>query len=224
MIASFDSRVALAYSCAQRIQHMRMSSVFAAVLLSGAALLAQTKPTVWRQFTGGGISFQYPVWPDVQIRERPAELLNVGIEGPMQPNSDQGCAQEVEDAASLVVEVKPAMSAAALAKWLDQKSSVLGGDTSLIALSQNGFVIRVLVARNSQHRRPWGETGGAYRQLPGGRVVLITWTRWNDDGENDFSYRRYLLPLLSSFQLAAKQTAADSTVVPASHSSAPARG
>jgi hypothetical protein len=41
--------------------------------------------------------------------------------------------------------------------------------------------------------------GGAYRTLPSGRVLLISWER--EAGSNDFSYQKYFVPMLSSFKL-----------------------
>lgn len=87
------------------------------------------------------------------------------------------------------------------ADWVKQHSSLRAGDQSeIVAIDTNGFQGGIhLVCAGTNPCDPSGEEGGAYRTLPSGRVLLIGWNRMV--GENDFSYQKYLLPMLSSFRL-----------------------
>jgi len=86
-------------------------------------------------------------------------------------------------------------------EWLKSESTMFGGNhLEFISIETNGFTGRVEVAHDdSNPEKVWGEIGGAYRILPGGRVLLISWNRMNI--ANALSYRKYFLPMLSSFRL-----------------------
>ena len=87
------------------------------------------------------------------------------------------------------------------ADWVELNSSPFSGDgVEKIAIDTNGFAGTIEVACNGINPcKIFGEAGGAWRALPSGRVVLVSWERMT--GGNDFSYRKYFLPMLSSFRL-----------------------
>ena len=85
--------------------------------------------------------------------------------------------------------------------WLKRQSATIGGDkVEKVAIDTNGFKGAVEVACNGPNPcKVSVEEGGAYRILPGGRILLVSWLR--NLGRNDFSYQKYFLPMLSSFKL-----------------------
>ena len=84
--------------------------------------------------------------------------------------------------------------------WVKLLTSLLGGNVKNIAVDVNGFTGAIQVAcDDSNPCKIWGEGGAAYRTLPSGRVLLVSWERMV--GGNDFSYQKYFLPMLSSFRL-----------------------
>lgn len=87
------------------------------------------------------------------------------------------------------------------ADWMKLNSSLLGdgGGARTLAIDTNGFKGAVhVVCTGSNPCELLAEEGGAYRMLPSGRVLLIGWKRFL--GRNDFSYQKYLLPMLASFR------------------------
>jgi hypothetical protein len=81
------------------------------------------------------------------------------------------------------------------------QTSIGAGDRlKKVAVDTNEFKGEVaVVCIGSNPCKTFEEVGGAYRTLPSGRVLLVSWDR--EAGENDFSYQKYLLPMLSRFQL-----------------------
>jgi hypothetical protein len=85
--------------------------------------------------------------------------------------------------------------------WVKLHTSSGPGDgLQRVAVDANGFtgVVQV-VCIGSNPCKPFEELGAAYRTLPSGRVFLVSWDR--EAGGNDFSYQKYLLPMLSTFKL-----------------------
>ena len=85
--------------------------------------------------------------------------------------------------------------------WVKLHTSSGPGDgLKRVAVDANGFtgVVQV-VCIGSNPCKPFEELGAAYRTLPSGRVLLVSWDR--EAGGNDFSYQKYFLPMLSSFKL-----------------------
>ena len=85
--------------------------------------------------------------------------------------------------------------------WVKLHTSSGPGDgLKRMAVDANGFtgVVQV-VCIGSNPCKPFEEEGAAYRTLPSGRVLLVSWDR--ETGGNDFSYQKYFLPMLSSFKL-----------------------
>jgi len=141
-------------------------------------------------------------------------LFNLEIEGADQPREGGG---DFEDGAVVDLKVtgtngvletwglKPGqpwyLITSTPEEWLKSESTMFGGNhLEFISIETNGFTGRVEVAHDdSNPEKVWGEIGGAYRILPGGRVLLISWNRMNI--ANALSYRKYFLPMLSSFRL-----------------------
>jgi hypothetical protein len=102
---------------------------------------------------------------------------------------------------------QPYLQTSTPADWVKLHTSVFSGDrVESVAIDTNGFKGAIQVACNGTDPcKVFGESGGAYRLLPGGRVLLVSWERaaYSDHGQvsNDFSYQKYFLPLLSSFRL-----------------------
>lgn len=84
--------------------------------------------------------------------------------------------------------------------WVKLHSSPYGGDgVERVAINTNGFTGAIEVACNGSNPcKIFGEAGAAWRTLPSGRVLLVSWDRMA--GGNDFSYQKYFLPMLSSFK------------------------
>ncbi len=85
--------------------------------------------------------------------------------------------------------------------WVKLESSSFGGDkVEKVPVDTNGFTGAIEVACNGYNPCAiFGEAGGAYRVLPSGRALLVSWERMNI--ANDLSYQKYFLPMLSSFRL-----------------------
>jgi hypothetical protein len=85
--------------------------------------------------------------------------------------------------------------------WVKLHTSFGPGDgLKRVAVDANGFTGLVqVVCIGSNPCKPFEELGAAYRTLPSGRVLLVSWDR--EAGGNDFSYQKYFLPLLSTFKL-----------------------
>jgi hypothetical protein len=85
--------------------------------------------------------------------------------------------------------------------WVRLHSSPGGGDgVQTMAVDTNGFIGAVaVVCTGSNPCKSFEEAGGAYRTLPGGRILLVSWER--ETGGNDFSQQKYFLPMLASFKL-----------------------
>jgi hypothetical protein len=75
-----------------------------------------------------------------------------------------------------------------------------GSGLKKVAVDTNEFKGEVaVVCIGTNPCKIFEEVGGAYRPLPSGRVVFVSWDR--EAGGNDFSYQKYFLPMLSSFKL-----------------------
>jgi len=75
-----------------------------------------------------------------------------------------------------------------------------GSGLKRVAVDTNEFKGEVaVVCIGSNPCKLFEEQGAAYRTLPSGRVLLVSWER--SVGSNDFSYQKYFLPMLSSFKL-----------------------
>ena len=85
--------------------------------------------------------------------------------------------------------------------WVKLHSSTGSGDgAQKVNVDTNGFTGAIqVVCTGSNPCKLFEEVGGAYRTLPSGRVLLISWER--EAGNNDFSYQKYFVPMLSSFKL-----------------------
>jgi hypothetical protein len=85
--------------------------------------------------------------------------------------------------------------------WVKLHTSLGPGDgLQRVAVDTNGFTGGIeTVCIGSNPCKLFEEVGGAYRTLPSGRVLLISWNRMT--GGNDFSYQKFFLPMLSSFKL-----------------------
>jgi len=85
--------------------------------------------------------------------------------------------------------------------WVNLHTSSGPGDgVKKVAVDANGFtgVVQV-VCIGSNPCKPFEELGAAYRTLPSGRVLLVSWDR--EAGGNAFSYQKYFLPMLSTVKL-----------------------
>jgi hypothetical protein len=78
-------------------------------------------------------------------------------------------------------------------------SSGPGAGVKRVAVDANGFTGAIQVVCIDYPCKPLEELGAAYRTLPSGRVLLVSWDR--EAGGNDFSYQKYFLPMLSTFKL-----------------------
>jgi len=79
-------------------------------------------------------------------------------------------------------------------------SSGPGAGLRRVAVDANGFTGAIqVVCMESNPCKPFEELGAAYRTLPSGRVLLVSWDR--EAGGNDLSYQKYFLPMLSSFKM-----------------------
>jgi len=79
-------------------------------------------------------------------------------------------------------------------------SSGPGAGLKRVAVDANGFTGAIqVVCMESNPCKPFEELGAAYRTLPSGRVLLVSWDR--EAGDNDFSYEKYFLAMLSTFKL-----------------------
>jgi len=143
-------------------------------------------------------------------------LFGLEMDGPDQP---QGGGGDFGDGAIIQVQVTGAggnvedwnmrrdnswyLRTSTPADWVKDTSSRLSDDgngAETVALDTNGFKGAIhLVCTGSNPCQPFGEEGAAYRILPSGRVLLIGWNRIISS--NDFSYQKYLLPMLASFRL-----------------------
>jgi hypothetical protein len=85
--------------------------------------------------------------------------------------------------------------------WVKLHTSLGPGDgLKRVAVDTNGFTGAIeMVCTGSNPCKLFEEVGGAYRTLPSGRALLISWDRMT--GGNDFSYQKFFLPMLSSFKL-----------------------
>jgi hypothetical protein len=85
--------------------------------------------------------------------------------------------------------------------WVKVHTSLGPGDgLKRAAVDTNEFKGEVaVVCLGSNPCKIFEEEGAAYRTLPNGRLVLVTWDR--EAGANDFSYQKYFLPMLSSFKM-----------------------
>jgi hypothetical protein len=85
--------------------------------------------------------------------------------------------------------------------WVKLHTSLGPGDgLKRVAVDTNEFKGEVaVVCTGSNPCVLFEEEGAAYRTLPSGRVLLVSWDRMA--GANDFSYQKYFLPMLSSFRL-----------------------
>jgi hypothetical protein len=85
--------------------------------------------------------------------------------------------------------------------WVKVQTSLGPGDgLKRVAVDTNGFTGAIeVVCIGHNPCKPFEEEGAAYRTLPSGRVLLVTWDR--ETGGNDFSYQKFFLPMLSSFKL-----------------------
>jgi hypothetical protein len=85
--------------------------------------------------------------------------------------------------------------------WVKLQTSIGAGDRlKKVAVDTNEFkgeVAVVCIGKNPC--KIFEEVGGAYRTLPSGRVLFVSWDR--EAGGNDFSYQKYFLPTLSSFKM-----------------------
>jgi hypothetical protein len=97
--------------------------------------------------------------------------------------------------------IKPGGRQSAPSDWVKLQTSIGPGDgLKRVAVDTNEFKGEVaVVCIGSNPCKTFEEVGGAYRTLPSGRVLLVSWDR--EAGGNDFSYQKYLLPMLSSFTL-----------------------
>ena len=84
--------------------------------------------------------------------------------------------------------------------WVKLQTSVFGGDdVKNVVIDTNGFKGAIQIACNGTNPcQIFGEEAAAYRTLPSGRALLVGWERMA--GRNDFTYQKYLLPVLSSFR------------------------
>jgi hypothetical protein len=142
------------------------------------------------------------------------DLFGLEMEGPTQSKDgggsfDDGAIVEVQiTGTSGTVEdwnMKPGgqwyLRQSAPSDWVKlHTSSGPGAGLKRVAVDANGFtgVIQV-VCIGSNPCKPFEELGAAYRTLPSGRVLLVSWDR--EAGGNDFSYQKYFLPMLSTFKL-----------------------
>jgi hypothetical protein len=88
--------------------------------------------------------------------------------------------------------------------WVKHQTLLGPGDgLKTVAVDANGFTGSIqIVCVGSHPCNTFEEEGAAYRMLPSGRVVFVTWYREaGDAGGNDFSYEKYFLPMLSTFKL-----------------------
>ena len=85
--------------------------------------------------------------------------------------------------------------------WVKLHTSLGPGDgLKRVAVDTNEFKGEVaVVCTGSNPCELFAEEGAAYRTLPSGRVLLVSWER--SAGRNDFSYQKYFLPMLSSLKL-----------------------
>jgi hypothetical protein len=142
------------------------------------------------------------------------DLFGLEMEGPTQSQDGGG---SFDDGAIIVARItgtsgivedwniKPGgawyLRQSTLSDWVKLQTSLGPGDgLKSVAVDTNGFAGAVeAVCVGSNPCKPFEEEGAAYRTLPSGRVLLVSWDR--ETGGNDFSYQKYFLPMLSSFKL-----------------------
>jgi len=85
--------------------------------------------------------------------------------------------------------------------WVKLHTSLGAGDgLKRVAVDTNEFKGEVaVVCTGSNPCKIFEEEGAAYRPLPSGRLLLVTWVR--EAGGNNFSYQKYFLPMLASFKM-----------------------
>lgn len=173
-------------------------------------------PAHWQFDSGYQNNYGKPPAPG----QRPAyagetrSLFGLEMDGPTQSEDgggsfDDGAIIEVEiTGTSGTVEdwnMKPGGSwylvQSAPSDWVKAQTSLGAGDgLKTVAVDANGFTGTIkIVCIGTNPCKPFEEEGAAYRTLPSGRVLLVSWDR--ETGSNDFCYQKYLLPMLSSFKL-----------------------
>jgi len=141
-------------------------------------------------------------------------LFGLEMDGPTQSQDgggsfDDGAISEVQiTGTSGAVEdwnIKPGgawyLQQSAPSDWVKLHTSLGPGDgLKRVAVDANEFKGEVAVVCIGTNRcKPFEELGAAYRTLPSGRVLLVSWDR--EAGGNAFSYQKYFLPMLSTFKL-----------------------
>lgn len=120
-------------------------------------------------------------------------LFDLELDGPDQPQDGGG---DFEDGAIIEVQItgtsgvvenwnitrdRPVhqyVETTTPADWVKLHTSVFSGDVENIAVDTNGFKGAIQVACNGTDTcKVFGEEGGAYRLLPSGRLLLISWER-----------------------------------------------
>ena len=173
-------------------------------------------PTYW-QFIAGDVDNNDKPPANGQHPARAGEtrsLFGLEMDGPTQSQEgggsfDDGAIIEVQiTGTSGTVEnwnIKPGgpwyLLQSTPSDWVKLHTSLGPGDgLKRVAVDTNEFKGEVaVVCTGSNPCELFEEEGAAYRTLPSGRVLLVSWDR--ETGGNDFSYQKYFLPMLSSFKL-----------------------
>jgi hypothetical protein len=141
------------------------------------------------------------------------DLFGLEMEGPTQSQDGEG---SFDDGAIVEVQItgtrgtvedwnrKPGgqwyLRQSAPSDWVKlHTSSGPGAGLKRVAVDANGFTGAIQVVCIDSPCKSFEELGAAYRALPSGRVLLVSWDR--EAGGNDFSYQKYFLPMLSTFKL-----------------------
>lgn len=172
-------------------------------------------PAAWQFVSGDQDNSGKPPSPG----QRPAyagetrDLFGLEMDGPTQSQDGGG---SFDDGAIIDVQItgtsgtvedwnmKPGgqwyLRQSAPADWVKlHTSSGPGAGVKRVAVDANGFTGVIQVVCIDSPCKSSEELGAAYRTLPSGRALLVSWDR--EAGDNDFSYQKYFLPMLSTFKL-----------------------
>jgi hypothetical protein len=213
----------------RRITASGLIFLFTAVLLFAAAQetpgwkrylsseygLEISYPAGWQFISGDQNDSSKPPSPGQHpaLAGETRDLFGLEMEGPTQSQDGGG---PFDDGAIVGVQItgtsgtvedwnmKPGgqwyLRQSALSDWVKlHTSSGPGAGLKRVAVDANGFTGAIQVVCIDSPCKSFEELGAAYRTLPSGRVLLVSWDR--EAGGNDFSYQKYFLPMLSTFKL-----------------------